>query len=588
MAAHAERMERFENAIFKQREVINDRMTEMFGLLRELSASRTPKKVLIKEEARHPITKNVNFIFVIREEEEKDVVNNRAIIESIVEPSKSEEEEPPKKASVMNKVQRRADDEPTKSVRENVTKNEEEEATGASRVRVGKIKGKTYNFSPRGPVYEAILKKKITKKEDIGGNFEIPCNIGGLKHTNALVDQGSDVNVMPFFTYSKLTNERPAETDIRLSLASHSYIYPLGIAKDVLVDVAGYVYPVDFVILDIKEDEKRPFILGTPFLTMAKAVIKFDKGTITLRSGKSKISFHRIPESLCKVEKGIKNDIEPIAPTMTVNRLVLEWEEKIKLHQEKEMKFDQWRSKNFRNKHPALVEEKNKMDDEGEVTKFLIKNEEEISTVRRDGVGIKPNGVASPAIIVHTERGDGVAIIKRQRQDLHRDGVRDPVTALGRGRLKEDLEPSTWRWRHNFKATVSRRVVVGSRGGFSVSGGASRSTGRRAGRSGGASGSRGRGASGSGGASGSRGRGADEPEQTQDEPQQTHHEPMQTQDEDQVEQIQEQAEIDLNQVEQTQEQTQDQVHPQEQPQQAALRMPSARILQRKLGKQGSS
>ncbi|GJV64535.1 hypothetical protein Tco_1475363, partial [Tanacetum coccineum] len=76
-----------------------------------------------------------------------------------------------------------------------------------------------------------------------------------------------------------------------------------------------------------KGRQNRPFILGTPFLTMAKAVIKLDKGTITLRSGKNKISFHRIPEHLCKVKKGIKNDIEPIAPTMTVNRLVLEWEE---------------------------------------------------------------------------------------------------------------------------------------------------------------------------------------------------------------------------------------------------------------------
>nr|GEW15502.1 hypothetical protein [Tanacetum cinerariifolium] len=84
----------------------------------------------------------------------------------------------------------------------------------------------------------------------------------------------------------KLTNKRPAETDIRLSLASHLDIYPLRIAKNVLVDVVG------------------------------------------------------IPESLCKVEKEIKNNIEPIAPTITVNTLVLEWEEKIKLHQEKEMKFD--------------------------------------------------------------------------------------------------------------------------------------------------------------------------------------------------------------------------------------------------------
>ncbi|GJR20346.1 putative reverse transcriptase domain-containing protein, partial [Tanacetum coccineum] len=111
-------------------------------------------------------------------------------------------------------------------------------------------------------------------------------------------------------------------------------------------DIKDGVSPVDFLILDIRDDEKRPFILGTPVLTMAKAVIKFDKGTITLRSGKSKISFHRILESLVKVEKGIKNDIELIATTMTMNRLVFEWEERIKLHQEKEMEFDQRRSKN--------------------------------------------------------------------------------------------------------------------------------------------------------------------------------------------------------------------------------------------------
>ncbi|GJU27957.1 retrovirus-related pol polyprotein from transposon TNT 1-94 [Tanacetum coccineum] len=140
-----------------------------------------------------------------------------------------------------------------------------------SRARVGKEKGKSYNMLPQGPIYEAILKKKITKKEEVRGNFEIPCSIGGLKHVNALVDQGSDVNVMPYSTYMKLTNEIPVETDIRLSLASHSYIYPLGIAEDVLVEVVKHVYPIEFMILDIKENEKRPFILGTPFLITAKA-----------------------------------------------------------------------------------------------------------------------------------------------------------------------------------------------------------------------------------------------------------------------------------------------------------------------------
>ncbi|GKF06971.1 hypothetical protein Tco_0041195 [Tanacetum coccineum] len=70
MAAHTKRMERFENAIFKQREEINDRMTEMFGLLKELTTSRTPEKVLIREEAKFPVTKNVNYISLARGEED--------------------------------------------------------------------------------------------------------------------------------------------------------------------------------------------------------------------------------------------------------------------------------------------------------------------------------------------------------------------------------------------------------------------------------------------------------------------------------------------------------------------------------------
>ncbi|GJX52706.1 MAK10-like protein [Tanacetum coccineum] len=241
MAAHTERMERFENAIFKQREEINDRMAE------------------IGEEERND-----------NDDMAADGGINGTDTEMLVKEAEKENEA------------------------ENGTKNE--------------------------------TIKKAENKETAKAPSSQP---------NALVDQGSDVNVMPLSTYMKLTDERPVETDTRLSLASRSYIYPLGIVEDILVDVAGYVYPMDFVILDIKEDKKRPFILGTPFLTMAKAMIKFDKGTITLRSIKSKISFHRIPESLCKAEKGIKNDIEPIAPTMTVNRLVLEWEEKIKLHLEK-------------------------------------------------------------------------------------------------------------------------------------------------------------------------------------------------------------------------------------------------------------
>ncbi|GJR69749.1 hypothetical protein Tco_0015814 [Tanacetum coccineum] len=87
MVALTERMERFKKAIFKQREEINDRMAEMFGLLKELTTSRTPEKVLVREEARHPITKYVNAISLVKKEKEKNVENSEVVDKNVVEPS---------------------------------------------------------------------------------------------------------------------------------------------------------------------------------------------------------------------------------------------------------------------------------------------------------------------------------------------------------------------------------------------------------------------------------------------------------------------------------------------------------------------
>nr|GEU99074.1 hypothetical protein [Tanacetum cinerariifolium] len=311
-------MKRFENVIFNQREWINSRMIEMFELLKKLTTSRTPEKVLMREEAKFRVTKNVNSISLTKGEEERSK-NKEVTPDNTERPTEIEAEMPVKEAEIRDKAK-----------------------DGARNKSIKTPKNEEVVKAPGSQPVAYYLKHKINEKliERLVDNNRFNNSLRP-KGINALVDQGSDVNVMPYTTYTKLTNERPAETDIRLSLASHSYIYPLGIAEDVLVEVDEHVYPVDFVILDIKENEKRSFILGTPFLTMAKATIKFDKGTITLRSRKSKVNFHRILDPLCMTDKGVKKDIVPIAPTMIMNRRVLEWEEKIRLHLEKEMKFDQ-------------------------------------------------------------------------------------------------------------------------------------------------------------------------------------------------------------------------------------------------------
>ncbi|GJT84329.1 reverse transcriptase domain-containing protein [Tanacetum coccineum] len=57
-------------------------------------------------------------------------------------------------------------------------------------------------------------------------------------------------------------------------LADRSFQYPVGIAKNMLVEVGKFTFPVDFVILKMEEDSKVPLILGRPILYTADARCK--------------------------------------------------------------------------------------------------------------------------------------------------------------------------------------------------------------------------------------------------------------------------------------------------------------------------
>ncbi|GJZ31899.1 hypothetical protein Tco_0576946 [Tanacetum coccineum] len=103
MASHTERMKRFKNAIFKQREEINKRMTEMFRLLKKLMTSRTPEKVLIREEAKFPVTMNVNSISLARGEEERSDKTDETL-DNTVKPIVTDTEIPMKEAERNNET----------------------------------------------------------------------------------------------------------------------------------------------------------------------------------------------------------------------------------------------------------------------------------------------------------------------------------------------------------------------------------------------------------------------------------------------------------------------------------------------------
>nr|GEU37625.1 hypothetical protein [Tanacetum cinerariifolium] len=87
-------MERFEKSIFKQREEITDRMAKMFGLLKELTTSRTLKKVLVGEEANKPSTRYINVISLVKIEKDKSIKNNKVDDKNVTGPSEFNVVEP--------------------------------------------------------------------------------------------------------------------------------------------------------------------------------------------------------------------------------------------------------------------------------------------------------------------------------------------------------------------------------------------------------------------------------------------------------------------------------------------------------------
>ncbi|GJY53580.1 hypothetical protein Tco_0445244 [Tanacetum coccineum] len=131
----------------------------------------------------------------------------------------------------------------------------------------------------------------IPRKEKDPGSFTLPCYINNVCFDNALVDLGASVSVMPLLTYLNLGLGELAHTRLTVELADRTVKYPKGIAENVLVGIGKFVFPVDFIILDMPEDIKVPLILGRPFLSTARAKIDVYKRKITLRVGEERIVF---------------------------------------------------------------------------------------------------------------------------------------------------------------------------------------------------------------------------------------------------------------------------------------------------------
>ena len=108
--------------------------------------------------------------------------------------------------------------------------------------------------------YSVILQRKLPQKLKDSGSFTIPCKIGNSIFERALCDLEASINLMPLsiFRWLGLSEARP--TTNTLQLADISLIHPRGVIEDVLVKVDKFIFPADFIVLDMEEDKEIPII----------------------------------------------------------------------------------------------------------------------------------------------------------------------------------------------------------------------------------------------------------------------------------------------------------------------------------------
>ncbi|GJZ16675.1 reverse transcriptase domain-containing protein [Tanacetum coccineum] len=114
-----------------------------------------------------------------------------------------------------------------------------------------------------------------------------------------------------------------------IQLADRSIKYPIRVCENLLLKVGKFIFPVDFVVLEMDEDELVSIILGRPFLATARAVIDVHEGKLILRVENETITFN-IEKSMKKWTKEEEEGDSNIALTVsfyprTVPVEPLEW-----------------------------------------------------------------------------------------------------------------------------------------------------------------------------------------------------------------------------------------------------------------------
>ena len=165
-----------------------------------------------------------------------------------------------------------------------------------------------------------VIHRSLPKKMQDPSSFTIPCTIGNFEFKKALCDSRANINLMPLLVVKRLSLGELTPTSITLQMENRTMAQPKGVLEDVLIKVGKFIFPLDFVVMDMEEDTQVPLLLGRLFLATRAALIDVKKGELTLRVGEEAVHFN-LNKSLKQFEcestdyKTIKT-IVPISPEL--------------------------------------------------------------------------------------------------------------------------------------------------------------------------------------------------------------------------------------------------------------------------------
>ncbi|GKA12643.1 7-deoxyloganetin glucosyltransferase-like protein [Tanacetum coccineum] len=134
-----------------------------------------------------------------------------------------------------------------------------------------------------------VLDSSVGQYKAIFTNNKVPTNKTSSKGTNELhrvsfiyddhvqvskeTGEGASVNIMPrsMFSHLKLTNLK--ETNMLVEMADMTKKPLVGLVENVLVKIDKFLFPSDFMIIDMLGDPNETMILGRPFLANIHARI---------------------------------------------------------------------------------------------------------------------------------------------------------------------------------------------------------------------------------------------------------------------------------------------------------------------------